>query len=97
MADKGRGEVTGKAADDHRFRVPTLRNVTETAPYFHNGSVNDLHEAVRVMARLQLDRELTDADVDDIVAFLGALTGPYPSLTLPRLPETSGRSILVQD
>ena len=97
MADKGRGEVTGKAADDHRYRVPTLRNVTETAPYFHNGAVNDLHEAVRVMARLQLDRELTDADVDDIVAFLGALTGPYPSLTLPRLPETSGRSILVQD
>ena len=49
-ADKGREEATGKKADAHMFRVPTLRNITDTAPYFHNGSVNDLSEAVRVIA-----------------------------------------------
>ena len=62
MADKGREEATGKAADAHMFRVPTLRNITDTAPYFHNGSVNDLGEAVRVMAKTQLNKDLSDED-----------------------------------
>jgi cytochrome c peroxidase len=92
--DKGREEVTGKAADANMFRVPTLRNITDTAPYFHNGSVNDLGEAVRVMAKTQLNKDLSDADVDDIVAFLGALTGEYPQLSMPRLPATAGTSIV---
>ncbi|MBE9568646.1 MAG: cytochrome-c peroxidase, partial [Proteobacteria bacterium] len=55
-ADKGREEATGKAADAHMFRVTTLRNITDTAPYFHNGSVNDLAEAVRLMAKVQLNK-----------------------------------------
>jgi len=93
--DKGRQEVTGQEADANLFRVSTLRNITDTAPYFHNGSVNDLHEAVRVMARTQLNKELSNADVDDIVSFLGALTGPYPEITMPRLPATAGTSIVV--
>ncbi len=92
--DKGRQEVTGNKADANIFRTPTLRNITDTAPYFHNGSVNDLAEAVRVMAKTQLNRDLSDADVEDIVAFLGALTGEYPEITMPRLPATSGTSIV---
>jgi cytochrome c peroxidase len=92
--DKGRQEVTGNKADANIFRTPTLRNITDTAPYFHNGSVNDLAEAVRVMAKTQLNKDLPDADVNDIVAFLGALTGEYPEITMPRLPATSGTSIV---
>lgn len=92
--DKGRAEVTGKDADTNMFRVTTLRNITDTAPYFHNGSVNDLHEAVRIMAKTQLNRDLADGDVDDIVAFLGALTGEYPEIIMPRLPATPGKSLV---
>jgi len=94
--DKGREEATGKSADRGMFRVPTLRNITDTAPYFHNGSVNDLSEAVRVMASSQLNKKLAEKEVDDIVAFLGALTGEYPQITMPRLPATSGTSIIVE-
>ncbi len=93
-ADKGRESATGKVADAHMYRVPTLRNITDTAPYFHNGSVNDLSEAVRVMAKLQLNKELSDADVKDIVAFLTTLTGEYPEIIMPRLPATSGHSLV---
>jgi len=95
-ADKGREEATGKAADRNMFRIPTLRNITDTAPYFHNGSVNDLNEAVRVMAKSQLNVKLAEKDVSDIVAFFGALTGEYPTITMPRLPATSGTSIVVE-
>jgi len=93
-ADKGREEATGKVADRHMYRVPTLRNITDTAPYFHNGSVNDLSEAVRVMAKSQLNLTLPEKDVTDIVAFFDALTGEYPQITMPRLPATSGHSIV---
>ena len=92
--DKGRQEATGNSADANMFRTQTLRNITDTAPYFHNGSVNDLSEAVRVMAKTQLNKALSDADVADMVAFLGALTGEYPEITMPRLPATSGISII---
>ena len=92
--DKGRQEVTANKADANMFRTPTLRNITDTAPYFHNGSVNDLAEAVRVMAKTQLNKDLPDADIQDIVAFLGSLTGEYPEITMPRLPATSGTSIV---
>lgn len=92
--DKGRETVTGDPADKHKYRVPTLRNVALTAPYFHNGAVASLDEAVRVMAASQLGTKLNDRDVADIVAFLGALTGPFPALALPRLPATPGVSIV---
>jgi cytochrome c peroxidase len=92
--DKGRLEATGSEADTSMFRVPTLRNITDTAPYFHNGSVNDLHEAVRIMAKTQLNQDLAAADVDDIVAFLTALTGEYPVIIMPRLPATMGTSLV---
>ena len=92
--DKGRQDVTGDSTDANMFRTPTLRNITDTAPYFHNGAVNDLAEAVRVMARTQLNKDLSDTEVADIVAFLGALTGEYPEIVMPRLPATAGMSIV---
>ena len=96
MKDKGRAEVTGKETDTNQFRVQTLRNITETAPYFHNGSVNNLHEAVRIMAKTQLDNNLNAKDTNDIVSFLESLTGEYPVIVMPRLPATSGSSILIE-
>jgi cytochrome c peroxidase len=94
MADQGRFDVSGKDADKQLFKVPTLRNVALTAPYFHNGSVKTLDEAVRVMAGLQLNKTLSDAQVKDIAAFLSALTGEFPQQSLPRLPATDGWSIV---
>lgn len=88
--DLGVAEVTKNDSDKHYFKVPTLRNIALTAPYFHNGAVKSLDMAVRVMAKVQLDKELNDADVADIVAFLNALTGEFPQQSMPRLPGTPG-------
>jgi cytochrome c peroxidase len=90
--DKGLAEVTGKEADEHFWKVPTLRNVAVTAPYFHNGKVKTLDRAVKVMAKVQLGKDLSDQDTADIVAFLNALTGEFPEQELPRLPEYSGNT-----
>jgi cytochrome c peroxidase len=92
--DKGRFVVTGKAEDSGLWKVPTLRNVALTAPYFHNGSVKTLDEAVRVMAKLQLNVDLDERQTQDIVAFLYALTGEFPQQPMPQLPPTRGRSIV---
>jgi len=64
-------------AEPQRLRVPSLRNIATTAPYFHDGSAPSLDEAVRKMATAQLDLTLTDSQVEDIVAFLQSLTGVY--------------------
>jgi cytochrome c peroxidase len=88
--DQGRYTVTKQNADRNMWRVPTLRNLTYTAPYFHNGSVTSLDEAVRVMGKTQLNKDLSDAQVQDIVAFLGALDGAFPQQIMPRLPATPG-------
>ena len=81
--DIGREAVTKQPADRYVFRVPMLRNVARTAPYFHDGSVADLDRAVRVMATVQLGRTLDDATVTSIVAFLGSLTGEIPANYAP--------------
>ena len=73
--DYGRYNVTGKEKDRFKFRVPSLRNVALTAPYFHDGSARTLHEAVAVMAKYQLGRILPDQDLNLIVKFLESLTG----------------------
>lgn len=78
-ADQGRFNFTHVESDRHFFKVPTLRNITQTAPYFHDGSQADLAGAVRIMGQVQLNLELTDAQVADIVAFLGALDGELPA------------------
>ncbi len=93
-ADKGRFEATKKEADKHMWRVPTLRNVALTAPYFHNGSVKTLDEAVRVMAKAQLSKDLDDRQVADIVAFLNGLSGEFPQVAMPRLPDTPNSSVV---
>lgn len=94
VADLGRYEVTHQNSDRNMFVVPSLRNAELTAPYFHNGSVKSLDEAVRVMARTQLGKALTDAQVHDIVAFLDSLTGQFPKIAMPRLPETPNTTLL---
>ena len=82
-ADKGRIEVTHNPADMERFKVPNLRNIALTGPYFHDGSVKTLDQAVRDMARYQTpDHDISDQDVADIVAFLNTLTGRYQGETL---------------
>ena len=73
--DLGRYEVTKKVFDKYTFKVPSLRNVDKTAPYFHDGSVSTLKEAVETMVRLQLGRELHEDDINKIVLFLKTLTG----------------------
>lgn len=77
--DSGRYKVTHDTADLFVFKVPSLRNVEKTAPYFHDGSVASLDEAIRLMARHQLGKELTDAQVHDIHTWLSALTGTLPA------------------
>ena len=76
--DKGRFGVTNAAADLYKFKVAGLRNVAMTPPYFHDGAVNALPKAVRIMAKVQLDADLSDSDVGAIVTFLGSLTGSLP-------------------
>lgn len=76
--DDGKFEVTQNEADKYFFKSPSLRNVEKTYPYFHDGSVNDLDESVKIMAKLQLNKELTDEETNDIVAFLKTLTGDVP-------------------
>lgn len=89
--DKGLAEVTGKKTDNNMWKVPTLRNVALTAPYFHNGTVKTLDKAVDLMARLQLGKNLSKKERSDIVAFLNALSGRFPRQTFPTLPGTPGK------
>lgn len=79
--DLGRYNVTRREEDRHVFKVPSLRNVARTAPYFHDGSAETLDQAVIVMARYQLGRDLSAEDVEAIVAFLHTLNGELPATT----------------
>ncbi len=78
-ADVGRAAITHEASDTLVFKVPSLRNVERTGPYFHNGSVATLHQAVLLMGQHQLGRDLTDAQIMEIMTFLNALTGNPPA------------------
>ncbi|MEL4428863.1 cytochrome-c peroxidase [Shewanella mangrovisoli] len=86
---EGRKGVTGKEADKYVFKVPTLRNIELTYPYFHDGSVWTLEEAVNTMADIQLGQKLTDKETKEMVAFLNSLTGEQPQITLPILPPSN--------
>ena len=77
VVDRGRYESTHDESDWMVFRVPSLRNVAETAPYFHDGRAATLEDAVRTMARVQLGRSISPEDLQLIVQFLGTLTGEY--------------------
>jgi len=86
LNDQGRYLVTRD--EDHRYlwRVQSLRNIAETAPYFHNGSVVTLEEAVRLMAETQLRKDLDVQQLSDIIAFLKTLSGRFPEVETPVLP-----------
>lgn len=86
-ADLGRFNITGDENDRYVFRVPSLRLVALTAPYFHDGSVKTLEEAVKVMARHQLGREIPAQDIQHIVAFLYTLAGEYKGKALLQMYE----------
>ena len=89
---QGRSAVTGKDSDRFNFKVPTLRNVELTYPYFHDGGAATLTEAVDVMGRLQLGKKFTQEENASIVAFLKTLTGEQPSFKLPQLPPSSDKT-----
>jgi len=86
-ADLGRYNVTKNEADKHVFKVPSLRNVALTAPYFHDGSAKTLNEAVDVMFKYQLGRAATPLDKELIIKFLGTLTGEYKGQPLDRIEK----------
>lgn len=86
---EGRSAVSGKDIDRFNFKVPTLRNVELTYPYFHDGASDTLAEAVDVMGRLQLGKKFTKAENDQLVAFLKTLTGEQPTFSLPILPPSA--------
>ncbi|MBL8443065.1 MAG: cytochrome-c peroxidase [Zoogloeaceae bacterium] len=85
---EGRAGVTGKDEDRFNFKVPTLRNVELTYPYFHDGEAATLEQAVEIMGRLQLGRKYSDQEVGQIVAFLKTLTGDQPRFMMPLLPAS---------
>lgn len=88
----GRAAVTGNEADRMVFKVPSLRNVELTYPYFHDGAYWKLEEAVDVMARVQLGRQLSGEENAKIVAFLKTLTGEQPHFALPELPPSTAQT-----
>jgi len=86
--DTGRFTVTKSVSDQYVYKVPTLRNIALTAPYFHTGRSWDLRQAVAVMGASQLGAQLTAADTEKIAAFFDALTGEQPSIVHPILPPS---------
>jgi len=94
QSDTGRFNVTKNEGDRLLFKVPSLRNVTKTGPYYHNGKVSTLEQAVSQMAEYQLGRTFTEADVKAVAAWLGSLTGEIPAdyIKAPKLPESTPRT-----
>ncbi|MCP5113926.1 MAG: c-type cytochrome, partial [bacterium] len=93
--DPGRYEITRNERDRMVFKVPSLRNVAETAPYFHDGSIASLERAIRLMAEFQLGREVPDDELKAMVAWLGSLSGSLqpllPVAAQQRCSETEPR------
>jgi len=96
-ADLGRFTVTGDEADRYSYKVPTLRNIALTAPYFHTGQVWDLNEAITVMGKTQLGVDLTPDEAAKIAAFLDSLTGDTPQVAIPALPPSNAKTTRPQD
>ena len=76
--DSGRFDVTGKESDKYLFKVPSLRNIEKTYPYFHDGSVAELEEAISIMAKTQANKELTEGQIEEIITFFKTLTADIP-------------------
>jgi cytochrome c peroxidase len=88
----GLAAVTGNNSDRFKFKVPTLRNVELTYPYFHDGEAQTLEEAVTVMAEIQLGRSFSEKETSNVVAFLKTLTGDQPTFALPVLPPSTSKT-----
>lgn len=89
---EGRIAVTGKQSDKNVFKVPTLRNIELTYPYFHDGGVATLEEAVKTMGVTQLNRNFSKNEIANIVAFLKTLTGKQPEFAMPILPPSTNNT-----
>ncbi|MBL9130096.1 MAG: c-type cytochrome, partial [Verrucomicrobiaceae bacterium] len=91
LKDNGRGDVTKNTGENGFFKVPSLRNITETGPYLHDGSVKTIDEMVKMMAEYQLAKQLTDDEVKSIVTFLKALKGTPNAdyIKAPKLPDST--------
>jgi cytochrome c peroxidase len=92
--DEGRFDVTKNDADRFMFKVPVLRNVSRTYPYFHDGTVWNLKDATKIMGEAQLDEEIPEPELEALVAFLNSLTGEIPkdALQLPVLPPSTDQT-----
>lgn len=92
--DEGRKEATGNESDKFVFKAPSLRNITITGPYFHDGSITSLDNAVKLMAKHQLGKDLKDGEIKEIVAFLGALEGKLDPTYIqkPELPAAGPKT-----
>jgi cytochrome c peroxidase len=92
--DEGRSLITKNDGEKYFFKVPSLRNVTRTYPYFHDGSIWDLKQAIAIMAELQVGKKLSEEEVNDIALFLETLTGEIPQSAkiLPTLPASSANT-----
>jgi cytochrome c peroxidase len=77
--DLGRFDVTGEESDKYMFKVPSLLNIEKTGPYFHDGSVDDLAEAIKIMGVTELNKELSESEISAIVVFLSSMTGEVPN------------------
>jgi cytochrome c peroxidase len=86
--DRGRFEVTKTVSDEYVFKIPSLRNVELTAPYFHSGQAWDLKQAVAVMGESQLGQKLTETEIEKVTEFLKSLTGRQPQVVFPILPPS---------
>ena len=88
--DEGRSIVTKNESNKYLFKVPVLRNVAKTAPYFHDGSADKMEDAVWIMGKVQFGRDLTKSQIEDIIAFLKSLTGKISEdvLEVPLLPSS---------
>ena len=93
-SDQGRFQVTKNEGDKMVFKVPSLRNIEKTGPYFHNGKVGTLTEAIERMAEYQVGKKLTDSQIQSIVTWLKSLTGVLPAdyIKPPKLPPSSPRT-----
>ncbi|MEM3974887.1 MAG: cytochrome-c peroxidase, partial [Ignisphaera sp.] len=90
--DRGRYQVTKSPSDDYLFKVPSLRNIELTYPYFHSGKVWSLEDAVAIMGDIQFGVKLTDIEVKKVTSFLKTLTGERPVVTLPLLPPSTDKT-----
>ncbi|MBV4358468.1 cytochrome-c peroxidase [Pinibacter aurantiacus] len=95
--DSGLYSITKKESDKFIFKVPSLRNIEKTAPYFHDGSVSDLKDAIKIMATLQTNTSLTDDDIKNVEAFLKTLTSSIPDSAKEAPKVLAENSILLKD